>query len=587
MQISVLEPRDNGRIRQREDLGATAEPSRRGPALADFAGQCDTTSRRQWPTSLASATHRLNGLAIILLVGLIGGCTPWGEYVRNGFKVGPNYGRPAAPVARDWIDANDAHVRRDEQEQARWWSVFHDPALDALICTAYRQNLTLREAGFRILEARAQLGIDTGNLFPQTQDAAGAYRHSEASRENGGGGGGGGSRFSNNVNFGFNMAWELDFWGRFRRAIESDSASLDASVELYDAALLTLLGDVATDYVQMRTTEQRIKYAVENVRIQSDTFEIVESKFKIGATKTTELEYSQARSTLFSTEAAIPELEISLRQTTNQLCILLGIPPEELRARLGPGPIPTAPTEVVVGIPADLLRRRPDVRAAERQLAAQCALIGVAESAFYPAISINGSYGWSASNLSHLFEPNAITGSVGPSFQWNLLNYGRILNGVRFQDAKFQELLATYQNTVLTANQDVENGLVTFLRGQLRTRLQQEAVDAARNAVETVQVQYNTGRVDFTTVIQVEQTLVVAEDTLAQAQGEIVTGLIQVYRALGGGWQIRLTGCNDNLPPPGVAPAPWQPPKQSEEVPAPTDVTPAPLPQKTPEKSKN
>jgi outer membrane protein TolC len=310
MQISVLEPRGNARNRQPEDLGATAEPFRRGRWLS---------------------------VAIILLVGLVGGCTPWGEYVRNGFKVGPNYGRPAAPVARDWIDANDVHVRHDEQEQTRWWSVLHDPALDALICTAYRQNLTLRAAGFRILEARAQLGIDTGNLFPQTQDAAGAYRHSEGSLENGpgGGGGGGGSRFSNNVNFGFNMAWELDFWGRFRRAIESDSASLDASVELYDAAMLTLLGDIATNYVQMRTTEQRIKYAVENVRIQSDTFEIVGSKFKIGAPKTTELEYSQARSTLFSTEAAIPELEISLRQTTNQLCILLGFRRRNCEPALG------------------------------------------------------------------------------------------------------------------------------------------------------------------------------------------------------------------------------------------------------------
>ncbi|HEV2970377.1 MAG TPA: efflux transporter outer membrane subunit [Pirellulales bacterium] len=518
------------------------------------------------------------------MIGLICGCTPWGEYVHNGFKVGPNYGRPAAPVARDWIDANDVHVRHDEQEQTRWWSVFHDPALDALICTAYRQNLTLRAAGFRILEARAQLGIDTGNLFPQTQDAAGAYRHSEASRENGGGGGGG-SRFSNNVNFGFNMAWELDFWGRFRRAIESDSASLDASVELYDAALLTLLGDIATDYVQMRTTEQQIKYAEENVRIQRETLRIVE--VQVVGPGHSELDIDQARSTLLATEAAIPELEISLRQSITQLCILLGIPPEDLRARLGPGPIPTAPAEVVVGIPADLLRRRPDVRAAERQLAAQCALIGVAESAFYPAISINGSYGWSASNLSHLFEPNAITGSVGPSFQWNVLNYGRILNGVRFQDAKFQELLATYQNTVLAANQDVENGLVTFLRGQVRTQLQQEAVDAARKAVDIATFKYKSGSANFTTVTQVQQTLVVQENTLAQAQGEIVTGLIQVYRALGGGWQIRLTGCNENLPPPGVAPAPWQPPKESEEVPAPTDVTPPPLPQKTPENNKN
>jgi NodT family efflux transporter outer membrane factor (OMF) lipoprotein len=518
------------------------------------------------------------GLLLVLLSALLCGCTSWSEYIHNGFKVGPNYGRPAAPVARDWIDANDVNVRHSEEEQVYWWSLLHDPALDSLICTAYRQNLTLRQAGFRVLEARAQLGITTGNIFPQTQDLAGGYRHSEQSERLGPGVPATFARFSNNVNVNFNLAWELDFWGRFRRAIESDSANLNASVELYDAALLTLLGDVATNYVLMRTTEQRIRYAIDNARIQRQTLDIIELRYKIGAAKTTKLEYSQARSTLASTEAAIPEFEISLRQTTNQLCILMGMPPEELRARLGPAPIPTTPKEVVLSIPADLIRRRPDVRAAERQLAAQSALIGVAESAFYPAITINGSYGYSAAKLSHLFEPTAITGSVGPSFQWNILNYGRIVNGVRLQDAHFQELLAAYQNSVLLANQDVENGIITFLRAQLRTQLQQEAVDNSRAAVDVVLRQLEAGTVDFTTLTQVEQTLVVQEDVLAQAQGEIVTGLIQVYRALGGGWQIRLRGCNEALPPPGVAPPAWKRPAESVEAPAPADAKPEAVP---------
>jgi NodT family efflux transporter outer membrane factor (OMF) lipoprotein len=532
------------------------------------------------PNNSASAAGLL---LLALLSGLLCGCTSWSDYVHNGFKVGPNYGRPAAPVARDWIDANDVNVRHSEEEQVYWWTVLHDPALDSLICTAYRQNLTLRQAGFRVLEARAQLGITTGNIFPQTQDLAGGYRHSEASRRLGPGVPSTFARFSNNVNVNFNLAWELDFWGRFRRAIEADSATLDASVELYDAALLTLLGDVATDYVQMRTTEQRIRYAIDNARLQRQTLGIVEQRYKVGARGTSRLEYSQARSTLAATEAAIPELEISLRQTINQLCILMGMPPEELRARLGPASIPTTPKEVVLGIPADLIRRRPDVRAAERQLAAQSALIGVAESAFYPAITINGSYGYSASKLSHLFEPAAITGSVGPSFQWNILNYGRLVNGVRLQDARFQELLAAYQNSVLTANQDVENGIITFLNAQVRTRFQQEAVDNSRAAVDVVLKQLEAGAVDFTTLTQVEQTLVVQEDVLAQAQGEIVTGLIQVYRALGGGWQIRLQGCNLQLPPPGVAPPAWQPPAAEPiETPAAGDAKPEPVPEVPP-----
>ena len=253
---------------------------------------------------------------VLAAAGLLTGCTPLGEYVRNGFKVGPNYGRPPVPVARDWIDANDVNVRRSEEEQIRWWTLLHDPALDALICTAYRQNLTLREAGFRVLEARAQLGIDTGNLFPQTQTATGSFERSLASRRNGVGAGNPivlpGKRTSNQWNTSVNMAWELDFWGRFRRAIESDEATLDASVELYDAALLTLEGDIATAYVQMRTTEQRIEYAIENVKAQQDTLEIVRARVPARAT---DLELNQALSTLDATEAAIPELEIALRQS--------------------------------------------------------------------------------------------------------------------------------------------------------------------------------------------------------------------------------------------------------------------------------
>ena len=275
---------------------------------------------------------------------------------------------------------------------SQWWGVFKDPILNDLICTAYHQNLTLREAGFRVLEARAQLGIAVGNIFPQTQNASGAYTRFANSQQNAGGGFG--PQFFNQWNFGFNLAWELDFWGRFRRAVEANSDLLDASVEDYDAALVTLLGDVATAYANMRTFELRIKYAEDNAKIQRNTLAIVEARFKVSTIS--ELDVDQARTTLEATEAAISELEISYRQSIVQLCILMGMPPEDLIKRIGLGPIPVAPTDVAVGIPADLLRRRPDVRAAERRLAAQCAAIGIAESEFYPHISIDGTLGWSA-----------------------------------------------------------------------------------------------------------------------------------------------------------------------------------------------
>ncbi len=402
------------------------------------------------------------------VVGLgLGGCTSLTDYVHNGFKVGPNYTPACAAVGHHWIDADDVRVRSLHDDLSKWWMVFNDPRLDSLIGYAYRQNLSLRVAACRVLEARAQVAIDTGNLFPQTQTATGSYTHNALS-ETLGNSSFAEQRWTNQWNAGFNLSWELDLWGRLRRAIESDADNLDASVENYDDVLVTLLGDVATNYVTYRTTQRRIEYAQANVALQRKTLAIVIGSKRAGVVA--DLDVVQARSTLEETEAAIPELEIALRQAANQLCILLGIPPQDLQARLGTGVIPTAPTEVTVGIPADLLRRRPDVRRAERQAAAQSEQIGIAEAQFYPAVSINGTIGYASQNLSQLFSPQSLTGSVGPGFTWNILNYGRLLNNRRLQELRFQELVTTYRNTVLSAEQDVENGLVTFLRAQRRAR---------------------------------------------------------------------------------------------------------------------
>jgi len=508
---------------------------------------------------------------LMTFAALLCGCTTLTEYVHNGFKVGPNYGRPPAPVAQNWIDVADPRVRTASDDLSQWWKVFNDPVLDDLICSAYLQNLTLREAGLRVLEARAQLAITVGNILPQTQTATGGFTWNVSSRQ-----AANRSfiakRFFGQWDYAFNLAWELDFWGQFRRAIESSAASLDSSVENYDSMLVTLLGDVATNYAQLRTTEQRIKYAKQNVELQRQTLTLVDARFKAGTVS--ELDLDQAKSTLAQTEATIPALEISLRQFNNQLCILLGIPPEELRAKLGPAPILNAPPDVAVGIPADLLRRRPDVRAAERQAAAQSAQIGVAEANFYPHISITGTIGYSAEFFKTLFSQNALTGSVGPSFTWNILNYGRILNNVRLQEATFQALVVAYQNTVLTAAQDVENGLVTFLKSQEQTKFQAESVAEAEKAVKIALVQYKGGIIDLTRVTQLETTLVLLQDTLALAQGEIGLGLIQVYRALGGGWQIRVNGCE-----PSGLPLQGPTPTTDGTLPAPQP-QPAPVPAK-------
>jgi len=456
--------------------------------------------------------------------------------VHNGFKIGPNYCEPPAPVAETWIDADDERIGGESAADAHWWSVFDDPVLNELIESAYQQNLTLREAGFRILEARAQLGIAHGQLFPQLQTNSGAFSargvsvnvaNRSATPE----------RWYDQWDEGFDFAWELDFWGRFRRAIEASEATLDASVAQYDDVLVTLMGDVAANYIQYRTAEQRIGYAEENVRVQRKILELARARFQGG--QTSELDVHQAQSDLSSTEALIPRLRITQREANNRLCVLLGTPPEDLQNQLGTGSIPTAPPEIAVGIPAELLRRRPDVRRAERQAAAQCAQIGVAEADLYPQFILNGSLGWGAENLANLFDSASLKGSIGPGFRWHLLNYGRIVNNVRYQDARFHELVTAYQQTLLKANEEVENGLNRFLESQDETQALTTSADAASKSVTEAIAQYQGGLTDFNRVAVLQERLVQRQEQLAQAKGEIAVGLVQVYRALGGGWQIR------------------------------------------------
>jgi NodT family efflux transporter outer membrane factor (OMF) lipoprotein len=476
------------------------------------------------------------------LAVLLGGCTSLSEYVHNGFKVGPNYVNPPAPLADDWIEK-----RKDGEELTRWWKVFNDTILDELVCTAYDQNLTLRQAAARILEARAQLGIAVGTFFPQSQFVSGNYTTTALSRETVNGNSFTKQPTFGQWNYGFSLAWEVDFWGRFRRGIESAGANLDASVANYDDVLVTLLSDVASSYVQIRTLEKRIEYAKQNVVLQDETMKKAKAR---KADNLSELTLEQAIALLKQTEAVVPELEISLRQTKYQLAVLLGIPPQQIQSRLdeiqakhGKRGIPTAPPEVALGIPADLLRRRPDIRRAERLAAAQCAQIGVAQADFYPRISLDGSLGYSAQQFKNLFNPRAFNGTFGPSFQWEVLNYGRILNNVRLQDARFQELTAGYQNQVLIAQQEVESGMVAFLNARQRTEFQKISVESAGKAAKLSEERFKANDVTFTTVSLIQQNKVQQEDTFAQAQGEIALGLIAIYKALGGGWQIRTIGC--------------------------------------------
>ncbi len=478
------------------------------------------------------------------------GCvtTELGQWVRNGFKVGPNYCKPPAPAAAEWIQAHDKAVQQRHLQD--WWTVFQDERLNSLIRIAYEQNLSLRVLSARVLQARAQRGIATGNLFSQKQQLQGLYLNGTAN---------GHSTWFNLSDF--NLSWEADLWGRIRRNIESSTANLDASVENYDDALVTLLADVATNYVQYRVAQQRLKIARANVHIQEEILALVERQEKVGINKVTMLDVNQARTVLEQTRATIPSLEIMLGQANDTLCTLLGMPPYDLERELGPGPevaagpIPNTPKWVAAGIPADLLRRRPDLRSAERQVAAQSAQIGVAEADFYPTIALNGIIGYDSLDLFGI-KGNGFLGIFYPSINWKILNYGRIVNNVRYQTARLQELIAAYQNKALTAAREVQIPLRGFLRSQEQAEDLVRAVEAARAALQIGQDQFRVGTIPFNTVFNLETAQVQQQDQLAIARGSIALYLINVYRALGGGWEIRLQDGNCGPYPVTSLPAP-------------------------------
>ena len=408
--------------------------------------------------------------------------------VAGCMKVGPDFAPPTAAVSEQWMEDGDSRLENTRSISESWWTVFEDDVLDGLIETAYRQNLPLLSAGARVLQARAQLAVAVGQFYPQTQQAFGSIDYNRRSARAPFQTGGPADLLEYWQNqIGLQAAWEIDFWGRFRRGIELADAAVLASIATYDDVLVSLTADVATNYVQIRTLQARLDIARENVEVQRESLNIAEIRFRAGTTSERDVE--QARTVLASTEASIPQLEAALVQTKNALSVLLGMPPNPLDELLaGSKAIPVAPPRVAVGIPAELLRRRPDIRAAELQAAAQSAQIGVAKADLYPAFSLTGNFGflasdWGKYDLSDIFMAKSRSFTFGPSFQWNILNYGRIVNNVRVQDAAFQALVINYQNTVLTAQREVEDGLIGFLNAQKRTDLLELSAAAAKRSV--------------------------------------------------------------------------------------------------------
>ena len=469
-----------------------------------------------------------------------------------GCAVGPDYAPPAIETPETWL-LTDAALDGTAADHAEWWTSFGDPTLNTLVQRARSQNLSLRVAGLRILESRAVLGIAEGQRFPQQQQVAGQLTAIEVS-ENAPNAALADQSYTN-AQLSLDITWEADFWGRFRRGIEAAEAFLESDIANFADALVLLTAETAQTYVSIRLLEERLRLARANEASQERALEIATVLFNNGAT--TELDVTQARTILGSTRAAIPQLEASLRQAKNALAVLLGEPPGAVDASLGGGTgIPSAPMAVTVGIPAELLRRRPDVRAAERQLAAQSAQIGVAAADLYPRFGLTGSVGFQSSDaespvpgttpeVSDIFDSGSTNGFLGPFVSWNVLNYGRIRNNIRVEDARFQQLLEGYRNTVLNALAESENAIAAFLAAREQEGYLAYSAEAAVRSVELASIQYREGQTDFNRVVSALQSAIQQQDQLAQSQGAIASNLVALYRALGGGWQ---TYGNDFVP---------------------------------------
>ncbi len=459
--------------------------------------------------------------------------------------VGPDYQAPVAPVAEKWIGWGD-RPGKDSPDLRAWWRVFHDPVLNKLIDLASEQNLTLLSAGTRVLEARAQLGVAVGELFPQSQQGQGLLRYQRMSQAVPLGAGGASNALRNFWLDALNIqaAWEIDIWGKFRRGVESADAAYLSSIASYDDVLVTLMGDVASTYVGIRVLEKQIAIARANVVRQREAARVARDRYEGGAESL--LDVHQAENILANTEASVPRLQIQLNKGLNALRVLLGMPPRSLDFLMsrGTGHIPQPQGKVSLGPPADLLRRRPDIRAAELRAMAQSAQIGVAKAELLPAISISGNFGGVASdtngrNLGDVVNPVGRAFMLGPSFKWNVLNYGQITNNVRLQDAKLQQYLIDYQNAVLRAQQEVENGIYTYRLSQTEAAFLQKGVREAQGAVTIALLEYQQGTRDFTTMLNAQQYVYDTENSYATAAGNVANGLIMIYRSLGGGWQIR------------------------------------------------
>jgi multidrug efflux system outer membrane protein len=460
----------------------------------------------------------------------------------SGCMVGPDFQHPQLSVPADWAGptAQSSPLKSvsNHKELAEWWTVFQDPILTSLIERAAASNLDLKLAEARLREARAAKSIAAGGLGP-TLNASGAYQRSRSSGENRTN-----ADTGNQYQSGFDANWEIDFFGGQRRSLEAADADLQAAVETHRDVLVTLMAEVARNFINLRAFQQQIIITRQNLTAQEHSALLTRQRFEGGFVSG--LDVANAEAQAATTAAQIPLLESSVQQAIHSLSILLGAPPATLRAELSPdGIIPGALAEVPTGVPSELLRRRPDIRRAEARIHAATARIGVAAAELFPKFTIAGSIGFQSSDFSSWFDWVNRFWSFGPSVRWRLFETGRIRAGVELQKALQEQEIIAYQQTVLTSLQEVENALIASAKEQAHRNALMAAVAANRKAVTLAETLYTEGETDFLNVLQAQRALYATEDAIVQSTRTVSTNLVALYKALGGGWQDNPTESED------------------------------------------
>ena len=487
-------------------------------------------------------------LATVWLFGLL--------VVLSGCRtVGPDYQAPAPETPDAWQTAAVQGLAATNAPLQTWWQIFADPALDAVIEAVRTNNLDLAAAVARLDAAAARYGVACGGLSPVLDGVGGAARQRDTERVR--------TRASQNENpyrlfeTGFTLGWEIDLWGRVRRRIEAASGHWEASLEDTRDLLVVLQADAAATYLQFRTLQQRLAYARGNVALQEGTLKLTRDRH--AAELTGELDVRQAELNLASTRALLPQLEAQRTQALNRLCLLSGKLPGALDHLLLQERRVPAAVALPALLPAELLRQRPDVRAAERRLAAQTAQIGVAVAELYPQFTLNGSFQWIASDSGNLFDPQARTYGFGPSFRWALLDGQRIRNTIRGEEALAREALAAYERAVLGAYQESEDALTAYAQERTRLDALTTAAEAAAQSVRLVEMLYRTGLTDFQNVLDMQRALFAQQDAQAVSEGAASQSLVAVYKAFGGGWSEPAETQQPSVEPGTPAPPPPAP----------------------------